>query len=857
MPVEQRQISEMEIEVGREGDREAVDESPVGPSGHASNAEIVSCTGYKPNVPNPFSLNYPFQLHALMKLPFSVSEERLFSEKCRLTVDLPGEACESCEMLPFMKAVEQIESRAHVADKHINLHFLTYSQLQERIEKLKTERSDLWLSSLNQAHKLNRIAKSLEAHKRLVFCLSENDVPRLRQLLKVALRNGRNIHYVIDKVHEAIMGLYRARGYTRGYTEKDIDLGCLILRIGGPRLLHALRQVYGLPSVSFLYQKSIPAFKACTGAFSSEVLRANIDQMISESSESSRCLWVLMWDEVSTEKRLRWNAADNLLYGLCREHGHRVNLEFNTVEDVAAVCRGIQQDVVHMCSEVSVLAVASICTNDYRAIALLALPTCKHSTATEQAQIVTAFLSEWKSNPKTQSLGPIISVGSDGDAARRRCLHDVLTIESPTSALCTILDQLPLLDLSTGEGDITMHFDDKHLVKRIRELLKSFTRGCVIHQHTITGAVLEQLMEKLAVPGARKFLHPDDSQNVPLTVGLLKLIAELPELDRSTLTPMEQQIMCEISILSLICEAILSPLIVCSHSLSQQLSHLSLLSHALMVLYRRSRTKFIPSQLYHDIQATVKDCYFTVVKVQQYMPQESLYLFQLGTDRLKALFSVLRTLTHNRNFDLLECGHRLSHATHLNQIYQRHPDWKWKAKRLEGSLDEMNPKSWRGSVKVADVDVVKCWFDGRTKCVDALSRSGLFSIGELDFDAFVEKRYTLCRPNGAWIGETEEESERLLCIADEEREVGEEVVVDDSELDLEDVLPGGDANEVRFEAYVDFEGHRTHKASVVCLMLSGDPKSTDRLRRVRRSVTARGGLVTAHADRSPHKSDRK
>jgi hypothetical protein len=74
-----------------------------------------------------------------------------------------------------------------------------------------------------------------------------------------------------------------------------------------------------------------------------------------------------------------------------------------------------------------------------------------------------------------------------------------------------VLCKLPLFDLSTGEADITIHFDGKHLVKRIRELMKSFTRGCVIHQHTITGAVLEQLMEKLAVPGAKKFLHPDDS----------------------------------------------------------------------------------------------------------------------------------------------------------------------------------------------------------------------------------------------------------------------------------------------------------------------------------------------------------
>ena len=62
--------------------------------------------------------------------------------------------------------------------------------------------------------------------------------------------------------------------------------------------------------------------------------------MIGESPEHSRCLWVLMWDEVSTEKRLRWNGADNLLYGLCQEHGHRVRLEFNAVEDVEACLPG-------------------------------------------------------------------------------------------------------------------------------------------------------------------------------------------------------------------------------------------------------------------------------------------------------------------------------------------------------------------------------------------------------------------------------------------------------------------------------------------------------------------------------------
>ena len=76
------------------------------------------------------------------------------------------------------------------------------------------------------------------------------------------------------------------------------------------------------------------------------------------------------------------------LYGLCQEHGHRVSLEFNSVQDVEAVHRAVQQAVVHLCCEVSVLAVAPICSSDHYVIHLLPLPTCKHSTAEEQAQIL-------------------------------------------------------------------------------------------------------------------------------------------------------------------------------------------------------------------------------------------------------------------------------------------------------------------------------------------------------------------------------------------------------------------------------------------------------------------------------------
>ena len=81
------------------------------------------CCGYKANVPHAFAFNYPFQL----LLAFTFSENALFSDSCSGTVKVSGEACAACQMLPHTKAVQQIVSRAHEADTHVN-HLLSNVQ---------------------------------------------------------------------------------------------------------------------------------------------------------------------------------------------------------------------------------------------------------------------------------------------------------------------------------------------------------------------------------------------------------------------------------------------------------------------------------------------------------------------------------------------------------------------------------------------------------------------------------------------------------------------------------------------------------------------------------------------------------
>ena len=146
-----------------------------------------ACQGYVPNVPEPFILNYPFQLHAFTKFPFTFTQSAVFSENCLKTAEIGQSNCTACSALMPTTALRHIESRARFPSQHTNNRFLTYSQLVEKVEKLIEERKNLRLLKLNSSRKLSKLANSVDLYKRLLWFLGENDIPRVRQLLNVCL----------------------------------------------------------------------------------------------------------------------------------------------------------------------------------------------------------------------------------------------------------------------------------------------------------------------------------------------------------------------------------------------------------------------------------------------------------------------------------------------------------------------------------------------------------------------------------------------------------------------------------------------------------------------------------------------
>ena len=61
---------------------------------------------------------------------------------------------------------------------------------------------------------------------------------------------------------------------------------------------------------------------------------------------------IFMLDELKTEERLRHDPDSNRIHGVCREHGHRTSLEFNSEKKVDLWLWAIDKKEVHLAVEV-------------------------------------------------------------------------------------------------------------------------------------------------------------------------------------------------------------------------------------------------------------------------------------------------------------------------------------------------------------------------------------------------------------------------------------------------------------------------------------------------------------------------
>ncbi len=299
-------------------------------------------------------------------------------------------------------------------------------------------------------------------------------------------------------------------------------------------------------------------------------------------------------------------------------------------------------------------------------------------------------------------------------------------------------------------GLLSVNKDPKHLVKRLRGILISEVKTIKIIEKSINKQHLIQ-----AIPNIKSsLLNPKDYQNVPAAVELLESLSKLDcdEFDRNKVSI---DVGREIKLLSIIIEHFLILFTDVRVSLIDQLSSLAALSFILFYVQRRNKTSFITNSLYTDIQMTIQDAFWVTYQFQTHgfeVEDEDLKVFlnQLGTDQLEALFSVIRTQSHSSNFTFFELLQRINICLQIEKVYKENPNWKAGSRLCVGkTLDHSSSRSWIGDLSPNEVNLELIWTRGHKKAKDILNKFG-FSHSEMNIDIERNPRTSVLNYSGCY-----------------------------------------------------------------------------------------------------------
>jgi hypothetical protein len=278
----------------------------------------------------------------------------------------------------------------------------------------------------------------------------------------------------------------------------------------------------------------------------------------------------------------------------------------------------------------------------------------------------------------------LISLASDGESRRGKALAKLtyIVLLAPTSPIYTHLVHLELLNLFIGTDDITADKDYKHVFKYFHNTLLR-EKGSIVHGVKLTcGLICKHLQDTgHSDVHIEHVLNPTDKQDVVLAYTLLKDLWSLPPANPD----LNNQLYVDVCNALPLWQVLIFPYICTELSLSEQLEHLSMAVHLVLALYVHDDAKshFILNVLFVDIGIMVKNVFFCVAKAKTDHPLEPFFIVSLGTNRLKTLFGILRTMIGNdANLDMLQLALCVTATTEVSNILARHSEWDRRPRRL-------------------------------------------------------------------------------------------------------------------------------------------------------------------------------
>jgi hypothetical protein len=326
---------------------------------------------------SPYS-SYPWALHDDLALPWSTRTDcetgtmSLFARGCTeiLMDESPG-SCSACQKLVKNKTLEgilnRIEKGVNVKARHT---YHGISGLREVIRRKDQKIEFYKLRGLNQAKKLLRNAATLSDQKRLLTAIASGSVERVDRLISVGLRQKKGVKGLYKSYEDAAKGFYHPKGFSETEDMKYL----LIWRLSGNRVAEINHRANAAPSVSYLRSRStippiVPSPAQPTIAQVQKNAEATVKSVLDvlrtrqESVGNRAHHAVLMFDEIATEKRIRWDPKTNLFLGVCRQHAEKTSMEFVNEDDVVELYRCLDENVVHYAAEVRRIPIASVLSN--------------------------------------------------------------------------------------------------------------------------------------------------------------------------------------------------------------------------------------------------------------------------------------------------------------------------------------------------------------------------------------------------------------------------------------------------------------------------------------------------------------
>ncbi|KAG2336359.1 hypothetical protein BDR05DRAFT_896821, partial [Suillus weaverae] len=602
----------------------------------------------------------------------------------------------------------------------------------------------------------------LDDYSCLLMAISEHDIPRLQQVIKIALDNGASIREVVNKLEDALEGVYRPRGYG----SCDIDIAMLVYRLGGCQLLYALNHHVGVPSLRTLRARStFTTITPTLGPIRNEQLDENIHSVVLGTRTDITSLRGVsfMIDEMALEEMAVHFSKFNMIGGLCWKHSNVVDPVLRMYESAVRIAHKIHNQEVHLGKEVTIIGVA--CFSEDELYPVLAAPTCKTEDAADMEVILARAIECWHATGADTRVGPVWSFAMDGDATccaagHRLFLKHPLSIDSP---LFAILSDMPGLNTFTGDSEVMLDFDFKHIFKRICTLIRSPVGITLNNGRIINAMMLSRYLLWLPAhneASITKLLHPDDPQDVPRAIELMQAIITFSQLqhdsiDSSFSTNIDIRAdLAAIKLLGDLIQSILLPFINTNFSLTQQVQCLSCYTHLSFAIFHSHCRAFMPYQLYYDTQTMTKNIVFCICKQQVLDPQEKFFIGDSGDNHLELHFGRTRMIGgHNSGCSYSQVLDHLGAAKDIDGVFKRCPELDPGHRRLKmgtrhENVDHINREMWRGDTVSGHCDLPSAWQMGHDMVLSNLTRSQIDPINYSFATLFSDPGIDMLRPFG-------------------------------------------------------------------------------------------------------------